>query len=148
MSEQITAQFAWHVHHGTLVEPLVEPIEVRREYIRTHKPKSEQELRLRLLHEVEGELPPEVVKAGQRWYAAKQALDEARQAYHEAEQVPDEACQAYTEALRARKEARRAYLETLDAHMDAVLELHDRECPDCPWDGHTIFPDGGDASGR
>ena len=36
------------------------------------------------------------------------------------------------------KEIRRAMAQ---GH-EAVEELHRKECKDCPWDGHTIFPEG------
>ena len=26
-------------------------------------------------------------------------------------------------------------------HKDEIEALHKRECLDCPWDGHTIFPE-------
>ena len=29
---------------------------------------------------------------------------------------------------------------------DAVEKLHCKECPNCPWDGKTIFPEGDNAS--
>jgi len=91
-------QFAWHIHHMVLVEPMTEPIENRIAFIRTNKPKHEVATRLRLLKPVQGVLPVAVV--------------EARKAY---------------------VEARKAYDEEIDA-------LHAIECPNCPWDGHTIFP--------
>ena len=113
-----TPQFAWHVHHEVLVEALREPIKVRQAYIREHKPPGQQELRLRLLKPVCGKLPSEVV-------AARQANDEARL--------------AYGKAGRAYEEAWRAYDEAITRNLPAIEALHAIECPNCPWDGHTIF---------
>jgi hypothetical protein len=44
--------YAWHIHDRRLVEPLSEPIENRVAYIKSDKPKDEQETRLRLLKPV------------------------------------------------------------------------------------------------
>ena len=98
-------KFAWHVHHDILVEPLTEPIETRRAYIRANKPEQEIATRLRLLKAVKGRLPAKLV-----------------------------------EAMKAYDEARKAYDEALEASMPAIIKLHAKECPNCPWDGETIFP--------
>jgi len=110
--------FAWHVHHNMLVEPLLVPLKERMAYIKECKPAQEQELRLRLLKPVKGTLPPELIEAGQ-------AYNEARRAY-------DEAWQAYIEAGLACK-------EMIQVHKEEIERLHAEECPDCPWDGKTIF---------
>ena len=107
--------FAWHVHHETLIEPLTEPIENRIAYIKQAKPASEVELRLRLLKPVQGELPAALNKA-------KAALDKARAAY---------------------AKAWAAYVKAGAACMPEIEALHAIECPDCPWDGTSIFPKAG-----
>lgn len=119
--------FAWHVHHDVLVEPLLETIEERAQYIRNHKPAGEQEVRLRLLRLVRGSLPPGVVET---W----RALVEARCAYAEAQR-------AYVEAGRAATGAWCTHDKALGEYRDAITTLHAQECPGCPWDGTTIFPD-------
>ena len=46
-------------------------------------------------------------------------------------------------ALRAKGDALRAKGKALWDKGDAlpsILALHAQECPDCPWDGQTIFP--------
>lgn len=106
-------KFAWHIHDRELVEVLLEPIEVRRRYIRQEKPKQERELRLRLLREVQGQLPAAVIAAGEAYYRAWEVY------------------------LRARK----AYDRALADNREAIEALHAQECPGCPWDGHTIFPE-------
>ena len=114
-------QFYWHIHHDVLAEPLLDPIGKRIAFIKRHKPKSEHELRLRLLKPVQGALPKTVVKARAACLKAGAAYDKARAAY-------DKAWAAYDKA-------RAAYLPEIEA-------LHAKECPNCPWDGKTIFTEG------
>ena len=114
--------FAWHVHHETLIEPLTEPIENRIAYIKQAKPASEVELRLRLLKPVQGELPA--------------ALDKARAALDKAWAALDKARAAHVKARAALDKARAACMPEIEA-------LHAIECPDCPWDGTSIFPKAG-----
>lgn len=105
------AVFCWHVHHFVQVEPLWEPIEERIDYIKKHKPASERKLRLRLLRPVQGQLPPELVQAGK----------------------------AYAQAGAAYVQAWVEYLLILAMHKEEIDALHALECPNCPWDGKTIF---------
>ena len=44
------------------------------------------------------------------------------------------------EARDAHYEARDAYDKARDAYKPQVEKLHAKECPNCPWDGTTIFP--------
>ena len=97
---------AWHVHHDQLMELLTEDIEVRRQYIREHKPEDEQALRLRLLQPVRSQFPAR--------------LGQAQVAY---------------------SQARAAYSQALVAALPKIEALHREECPDCPWDGQSIFPE-------
>ena len=121
-----SVRFAWHVHHGILVEPLLGPISVRRRHINEHKPKQEIAPRQRLLKSVKGPLPTLVAKAGK-------AYDAAGKAYAAAWKAHDKALKAYDKALKA-------YAAALKACQPELLALHAQECPDCPWDGKTIFP--------
>jgi tetratricopeptide (TPR) repeat protein len=167
--------FAWHVHHNILVEPLIEPIEVRVAYIREYKPHEEVELRLKLLKVVQGELPAAYVRAWEAYDRAREAYIEAREAcdraweaYVKARAAYDrvsEACvkareaydrvsEAYDRAWEACVKASEAYIKAWEAY-DRAWEAYDRareacqpeiealhalECPGCPWDGRTIFP--------
>ena len=109
--------WAWHVHHDVLVEPLTESIETRCAYIRIHKPKGEIKTRLRLLKRVRGEIPAKLVAARAAFLAAVAAESAAWSA---------------------------AWSAFAKAHEDAIPEInrmHLEECPDCPWDGKTIFPE-------
>jgi hypothetical protein len=83
-------EYYWHVHHERLVEALTEPIENRIAYIKSNKPQTEIETRLKLLHKVKDV-----------------------------------------------KKLKRAF--STNDH-DAIEKLHRKECPNCPWNGKTIFP--------
>ena len=130
--------FFWHVHHGILIEWCYNYNE-RAEYIRTRKPKNERETRLRLFQPVKN-LPEEIIKARRVYDEAWRAYVEARRAYVEASRACDKACQACDEAWQAFDEASRTYHEVANRNMSAIEALHAEECPDCPWDGYTIFP--------
>lgn len=110
--------FFWHVHHGVLVEWCFGYKE-RVEFIKTGKPQKEVEMRLKLFKPVQGELPRPVIEA-------KQACEKAKQACYKVWQAYDKAKQAYN--------------ETLVSNKREIERLHTAECPNCPWDRHTIFP--------
>ena len=125
-------KFYWHIHHDVLVEPLTEPIENRIDFIKQDKPKAEIVLRLKLLKPVKGKLPIEVVKAWEAHNKAEEAYHKVREAYHKAEEAYDKAWEAYDKAWEA-------YNEVLIKNKKYIEELHNKECPDCPWDGKSIF---------
>ena len=83
--------WAWHVHHQILAEKFTEPLENRITYIKSNKPKQEQETRLRLI---------------------KQLTKPFDKSFHP---------------------SKHDFKEQLNA-------LHAMECPNCPWNGKTIFP--------
>ncbi len=132
--------FYWHIHHEVVVEPLTEPVENRITFIHENKPKEEVETRVRLMKRVQGKLPPEVIEAWQAYDKAGRAYDKAGRACVEAWQAYDETRRACAEARQACVEAWQAYDEALATHRAEIEALHKQECPDCPWDGHTIFP--------
>ncbi|OGN03317.1 MAG: hypothetical protein A2655_00615 [Candidatus Yanofskybacteria bacterium RIFCSPHIGHO2_01_FULL_43_42] len=134
MTEKTAVQqgFFWHVHHTIFLEWCYD-YEERAQYIRTNKPQNEQEIRLRLFKPVQGRLPEAVVKARQVYDEARPAFDKAYQAYNEAYQVYGKANQAYIEAYQA-------YDKALIDNTAKIEALHANECPNCPWNGHTIFP--------
>ena len=145
--------FYWHVHHEILVE-WCHDYDERAKYIRKNKLTHERKLRLRLFQPVKGSLPQEVIEAGQAYDQAWQAYDQARRAYNQAEQALTQAGQAYDQALQAYNQAwqaygqawqayyqaRRAYVQALTKNKSEIEKLHKAECPNCPWNGHTIFP--------
>jgi len=137
----------WHVHHEVLVEPS-ENINERIDYIKTRKPSSEIQTRLQLLKEVKGKLPPALLSAGEAydkaWEAydkAGKAYDKAREAYSKIWEAYDKAWEAYDKAGKAYDKARKAYSKAREKYKPQVEALHAKECPDCPWNGKTIFPE-------
>jgi len=131
--------FFWHVHHEKLME-WCHSYDERAEYIRTEKPLNERETRLRLFQPVKGNLPEEVTEACRAFLEAKRVYVEAGRVYVEAGQARDEAWRAYNEASQAYYEATQDYDEALSKNMFDIEALHAEECPNCPWNGHTILP--------
>ena len=116
----------FHCHHGVLFEYCYDYDE-RVRYIKKHKPKDEQELRLRLFKMIpEDRLSQDGLKA----------YDKAREAYVKAWEAYDKAREAYRKAREAYDKAQEAYIKK---NSKALNELHNELCPDCPWDGKTIF---------
>ena len=62
------------------------------------------------------------------------ACDKARAAYDKAWAAYDKAGAAYDKAWAACNAVLQKYADELEA-------LHAAQCPDCPWDGKTIFPE-------
>lgn len=106
-------KYYWHIHHGLLVEPVIDSIMTRRQYIREDKPKDERKLRLKLLKPVRGKLPDDLVAAG---------IDCVRVG------------KSYTSEWIF-------YKAMLHDNMPAIKRLHAKECPNCPWRNGTIFPE-------
>ena len=134
--ETALLEFAWHVHHDVLVEPLFEPIKYRQLDIRQHKPEEERERRLALLKPVLGILPDSVIKAGAAYAQAVDAYDETW--------ATNVARAAFWKAWKARDvygKARADFKEVCQTEYLAIEALHKLECPNCTWDGKTIFPE-------
>ena len=126
--------FYWHIHHTFLVEPLTEPIKNRIGFIKENKAKKEIATRLRLMKPVKGKLPAKFVKAGAAYNKAGATYDKAGAAY-------DKAWATYVKAWAAHVKAWAAYNKVWAACKPQIEKLHAKECPDCPWDGKTIFPE-------
>ena len=120
----IKTGFAFHVHHDKLVEFCTDYDE-RVSYIKSNKPLNEQELRLRLFKLTPQELLPKS-EAWEAYGKAKKAHNEAREACSEAWEAYDKAWEAYGKAKKACE--------------SELIKLHAELCPNCPWDGKTIFP--------
>ena len=116
----------WHIHHEVLLE-WSDDIQERIDYIKAHKPPHEVETRLRLLKPVQGALPPKLVKAKAAYAKARDAFVKARVAYAKARDAYDKAKAAYNKAY--------------DECLPQIEALHALECPGCPWNGTTIFPE-------
>ena len=139
-------KFYWHIHHDILLEPLTEPLKNRIEYIKNNKSKSEIELRLKLLKPVKGKLPDEVIKAGEVYYKAQETSGKVWEAYYKTWKASDKSWEAsvkawevYAKVWETRDEARRTYDKTLKKYSKEINILHKKECPNCPWNGKTIF---------
>src|SRR3990167_85990 len=144
----------WHIHHEVLLE-WSDDIQERIDYIKAHKPPHEVETRLRLLKPVQGALPPKLVKAKAAYDKARDAFVKASVAYAKARDAYDKARDAFVKASVAYAKARAAYDKARDAYDKAkaaynkaydeclpqIEALHALECPDCPWNGTTIFPE-------
>lgn len=161
------AGFYWHVHHDILMGWCFDYYK-RVNFIKKNKPGNEQEIRLKLFKPVKGKLPNKLLKAGVAYSKARTAYDEAIAAYDEAWiayskavaayykpffeydeawAAYDEAGVAYSKAMAADNETRAAYNEARAAYDEAwaanykqIEDLHKKECPNCTWDGKTIFP--------
>ena len=81
---------------------------------------------------------------GEAYFQAREARDQG-EAYFQAREARDQG-EAYDQASKAYFQAREAYnraggacVQARDACTPAIAALHAQECPDCPWDGRTIF---------
>jgi hypothetical protein len=149
----------WHVHHDVLFEYCYDA-EERLEYIRANKPESEIETRLRLMRPIVGTLGDPVLwtKYDKACDGCKKASDERNKAWAEYDKAWAEYAKASDERAKARAEYDKAWAEydkawaeynkALDSWYRSVKPgeveaLHAIECPNCPWNGKTIFPKGG-----
>jgi len=134
----------WHIHHGGFLLEWSDDIQERIDYIQTEKPKYEVETRLRLLKPVQGALPRRLVKAGVALAKAYDAYAKACAALAKADAAYAKACAALDKAdaaYLAYDKAWDAYDKAYDECLPQIEALHILECPDCPWDGTTIFPE-------
>jgi hypothetical protein len=61
------------------------------------------------------------------------------QALVKAEAVLDKAGEAYDKEWEAYVKASAAFGKEWEAHKPEIAKLHTELCPNCPWDGETIF---------
>ena len=154
----------WHLHHWLLLE-FSDNIEERIRYINEEKPKDEIELRLKLLKEVKGNLPEEVIDKGIANYEVLIEYDNAMEEYKTlynsyqkalyektseptnitstklckmAERIRDKYRTILTKKEQA-VDALNIYKEALEFHREDLEVIHRLECPNCPWNGKTIF---------
>jgi len=140
----MNTKYYWHIHHGGLFEEATEPIKNRIAYIKAEKAEWERSLRLRLLKPVKDQkrliailTAYEKVEAT-AWEAYRKATALAWEAYRKATAPALEAYEKVKDsALEAYKKAKATALAKRDK---AINTLHAKECPNCPWDGETIFP--------
>ena len=129
----------WHYHHATyLVEFPTETIESRHAFIDNEKDPPERSLRHQLLKEVVGDLPAALGQAYQALEQANQAWEQVSRAWKQTYQLD----RPWQQAGQALEQASRAWKQTYRDNLSAIEALHKLECPDCPWDGETIFGQG------
>ena len=141
MTKQISG-LAWHLHHDQLVE-WCNDYDERVAYIKTSKPLSEQATRLRLFQMVKS--PPAKLKPGPSAAAynkARAVLDKARLARATRPAAYVKALSNYDKAAKVLDQEWINYKKTFFAARFELRDLHKVECPDCPWNGKTIFPEG------
>ncbi len=117
--------FAFHCHHDKLAEWCFDFNE-RVKYIKATKPEGEIKLHLKLFKLI----PPDRIPTD---------LVKACKVYVKAEKVYDKAWKVYVKARKAYYEAREVCDKELTLHKDYFDKLHMELCPNCPWDGETIF---------
>ena len=127
----MTIRYYWHIHHDQLWDRASEPIENRIAYIEALKPPHEIALRLRLLREITGPAIERLQIALQAYEAVE---GPAWQAYQD---VQGPAWQAYEAVQGPAWQAYKAVEKMIDFER-----LHREQCPDCPWDGKSIFKNG------
>ena len=147
------SKWGWHIHHEILCEERLYPIEERIAYILTSKAPKERALRLRLLRPViDDAMVPiwktydDAMAAIQKTYA--DAMAAIQKTYDDAIapiwKTYDDARAAiqktYDDAMAA---IQKTYDDAMAAiwktYADAMAAIHARECPNCPWDGKSIF---------
>jgi len=138
--------FAWHCHHDVLIE-WVTDFQKRVDFIKEQKPIKERTLRLKLFRMIpEHRLPKGLIKAREVYDKAREAYDKAWEAYFKAWEAYDKAREAYDKAREACDKAREAcdkaweaYDKALETSKAEISKLHDELCPNCTWNGKTIF---------
>jgi tetratricopeptide (TPR) repeat protein len=85
-------------------------------------------------------------EAWKTYAEARETCDEAWETYDEAGKTYAEAGKTYAEARETCDEAEKTYDEAWKTYAEAretceaeLIKLHAELCPDCPWDGKTIF---------
>ena len=119
---------AFHLHHDRLVE-YCHDYAGRVDCIKYFKEPSEHALRLRLFKLIPNDkLPEDIAKAIRKCINLHRACE--RNSWGSAYTLP------YFRFRDARNEVERL----LYTHSQEIHKLHEELCPNCPWDGQTIFP--------
>jgi mRNA-degrading endonuclease HigB of HigAB toxin-antitoxin module len=162
MSKHTPPRAYFHVHHEQMWEWATEPMENRIEYIKKEKPTSEIDTRLRLLKEIPYERIKSLVDTKGQYDAVQRTAWEQyeaveRPAWEQYDAVQRTAWEQYKAVVRTAWEQYKAVERSAREQYDAVQRtaweqyeavqrtfdmeaLHRELCPDCPWDGRTIFP--------
>lgn len=128
-------EMVWHAYHAGSLCQLVD-FEARAIEIEEIKPEHELPTRRRLMKRVKGQLPASFIKASKTMAVAWEVW-EVWQA-----QETRESCEATEEARAAWEAWEVAWHETGEAyaaHKIEIEQLHVKECPNCSWNGDSIF---------
>lgn len=132
-----------HVHHKDKLFEFCYDYGRRVNVIETTKSTKEIPLRLRLLRIVaEDRIPgrdsPEWQLCQKTGIVCQEAWEVSQEAWktYKAGVVCQKAEKAYQKTWEVSQEAEEAYLVKYASELEA---LHKEICPDCPWDGQTIF---------
>jgi hypothetical protein len=133
--------FAFHCHHDKLVE-WVYDYDERVDSIKDTKPPKEQELRLKLFKLIpKDRVPAEITQARATYNKARATCNKARATYNKAWAACDKAWATYDKAWATYDKAWATYDKALQDCQPELEKLHAELCPECPWDGRTIFPE-------
>lgn len=133
----------WHVHHDVLIEYCYDA-EERITYIESSKPPEEVETRLRLMKPVQGMLGGyKLLDEGHKLLAeGDKLLAEGGKLWAEGGKLWDEGGKLWDEGDKLLAESNKLLAEWRASCTPGEIEaLHALECPNCPWDGKTIFPE-------
>ena len=136
---------ALHVHHNIPWEWLWDYKE-RVAVIKRDKPYSEQGLRLRLLKIIPLEqLPEELLEAATEREKAWAKWEKADMKYNKVEKKWENAGEEWGEEWEKERgrweKAEVVFYTVLKKYNPEIEALHKELCPNCPWDGQTIFPE-------
>ena len=112
-------RFFWHLHHDVLMGYSTN-IEERIDYIKTRKPEDEVPIRLKLLKPIKGKVPKKFFDRWEKCFKKEIKEFEKTHVYN-----------TYQMAIK------KAY-KTAEKEVEL---LHKKECPNCQWNGETIFPE-------
>lgn len=115
----------WIIHHGTLIEVTREPMANRVGFIERTKSREEIPVRLKWMRPVWGKLPASVVEAGRRLAGARKTADRT----------------GSNRAYSLKYAAEDKWYDAVKRCQKSIEKLHAEECPGCPWNGKTLFPD-------
>lgn len=150
----------WHVHHDKLLEPLTEELQTRIDYIKANKPENEIATRLRLMHLASSAVSEGWTVYDKIWSEGladfEKARSEAWAVYHKIwseglavfQKAGADAWAVYDktefEGLavfeKAMSKAWAVHEKAMSKAWASVDAIHKQECPNCPWNGETIFP--------
>ena len=129
---------AFHCRHNKLFEFVLDYDE-RVAVISSEKPANEQELRRRLFQLIPDEKMPG--RESVEW----EVLDKARETYDRAratlEKERETLAKAWATVFQVEGTYEQAWKTFAKKYGSELEQLHKELCPDCPWDGKTIFPE-------